>query len=378
MNTFFTRLGLSAALCLAGAAAQAQAPTIDGTRDASYPSALAVQTVQTGFGDATTGSPTAANGSELDNIHARIVGTNLYLFIGGNLESNYNKLDIFFDSKTGGQNQLVGNTNYLTTMNGIKFDAGFTADYALSLACGTGALKLYADYAPIPTGSTITATGIGSSNTNFSASLNFSTVVAGAGTGSVSIDDSNTAGVTGGTAAANTAAATAVSTGIEYMIPLTALGTTAGGGDIKIMAFINGGGHDYISNQILAGAPAGTATFAVAVVDFTTVAGNQFVTVANSTTTATRNAQAAAPLAAYPNPSATGFTLGYEAARPGTYALHIFSTTGQLVATRTTISSVAGSSLVEWNGCDNHGQVLAAGVYVAELNGQHQRLTLLR
>ena len=69
------RLALLAAL-LGGTTAQAQ--TVDGTRDASYPAALAVQTNTTGFGDNNQGLATQANGSELDNIHAQIVGTDLF------------------------------------------------------------------------------------------------------------------------------------------------------------------------------------------------------------------------------------------------------------------------------------------------------------
>lgn len=376
MNPLFTRFGLVAALVLAGTAVQAQAPTIDGTRDASYPAALAVQTVETSFGDASTASAMSANGSELDNLHARIVGPNLYLFLGGNLESNYNKLEIFFDSKSGGQNQLAGNTYYLASMNGLKFDAGFEADYALTITCGTGALKAYSDYAPIPTGS-ISTTGIGSSATSFANDLNFGLVVPGAGTGQVAINDSNTGGVGGGTGPANTAAATTVGTGIEYQIPLTALGTTAGGGNIRITAFINGANHDYLSNQVLAGAPAGTGTFAVGNVDFTTVAGLQHVTVINNTATATRGINAVtAPLAAYPNPSTAGFILSYEAARAGQYPLAIRTLSGQLVATRLVTATTAGANTAVWNARDDQGQALAAGVYLAELNGQHQRLIL--
>ncbi|QKG51715.1 hypothetical protein [Hymenobacter sp. BRD67] len=73
---------LALATCLAGSAAQAQ--TIDGTRDASYPAPLAVQTNPTSFGDSSVGAAGngGANGDELDNISAQIVGANLYLFIG--------------------------------------------------------------------------------------------------------------------------------------------------------------------------------------------------------------------------------------------------------------------------------------------------------
>ncbi len=276
---------LTAFLAALGSAASAQ--TVDGTRDASYPAALAVQTVNTDFGNSTSGSQTLADGCELDNIHARIVGSNLYLFIGGNLQANFNKLDLFFDSQAGGQNQLNSSASYLTNFNGLKFDAGFTADYAMSVTCGNN-FDVYANYTPVPaTGADFIGGGGGRTQ-----AVNFGLVLMGAGTGTVSIDNSNVAGVSGGTGAASAAAAAAVATGIEYKIPLSALGTTQYGGDIKIAVMINGSSWDYLSNQTLGGLPAGqgnlggdnngTYTGNVGGVDFTAKAGNQYVTVLNS------------------------------------------------------------------------------------------------
>ena len=68
----------------------------------------------------------------------------------------------------------------------------------------------------------------------------------------VAFDNSNTAGVSGGTGAANQAAAAAVTTGVELAIPLSALGSP-NPLNIKISAMINGSNHDYLSNQFLGG-----------------------------------------------------------------------------------------------------------------------------
>jgi len=68
----------------------------------------------------------------------------------------------------------------------------------------------------------------------------------------VAFDRSNTAGVLGGTGAANQTAAAAVMTGIELAIRLAALGNPDPG-DILITAMINGANHDYLSNQFLGG-----------------------------------------------------------------------------------------------------------------------------
>jgi hypothetical protein len=71
----------------------------------------------------------------------------------------------------------------------------------------------------------------------------------------VGYDNSNTAGVAGGTGAANQAAAAAVTTGLELGVALSDLGYA--GGPIHVMVGQNGGGHDYWSNQFLSGLPTG-------------------------------------------------------------------------------------------------------------------------
>ena len=72
-------------------------PVVDGTRDVEYGAPLAVQAVQTGFGDANP--PGSLGGSELDACYAKIAGGRLYLLLTGNHEPNFNKLDIFIDSR---------------------------------------------------------------------------------------------------------------------------------------------------------------------------------------------------------------------------------------------------------------------------------------
>ena len=281
MSNFFKRWGPATALTVAGAliGTPGFSQIVDGTRDGSYPAALAVQTIDTNFGNNNVGSQTLANGSEVDNIHAQIVGTDLFIMVGGNLESNFNKLVLFFDSKTGGQNQITGAQQFVGNMNGLRFDAGFLADYALSVTCGNNPLEVYANYAPVTTSALATDfIGGGPGRTQ---SVNFSAVVSGAGTGDISVDNSNTAGVGSGTAA-TAGNPGAVSTGVEFRIPLSALGATVGGGDIKVHAHINNGGWSFLANQVLAGLPAGTNNLgAPSGVNLNAIAGSQFVTVAN-------------------------------------------------------------------------------------------------
>ncbi len=109
----------------------------------------------------------------------------------------------------------------------------------------------------------------------------------------LAIDNSNILGVTGGDTAilpgditpGGADDATAVTTGIEFSIPLDQIGTPTG--NIRLMAFVNGNGHDFLSNQFagagvqsanLGGDLFGTDPFRFTLADFP---GDQFVTVAN-------------------------------------------------------------------------------------------------
>ena len=118
---------------------------IDGTAEAAYGPAAVVQSVGTGFGNSTDGLKGTCNGSELDGAFASLDATGgyLYLTFAGNMQSNFNKFELFIDCKAGaGQNQLRSDNvdvdfNGLNRMGadavnaqpGLKFDAGFDADF---------------------------------------------------------------------------------------------------------------------------------------------------------------------------------------------------------------------------------------------------------
>jgi len=262
------------ALLLSSPAAFA-AITIDGTRDGDYGPAVAVQTVETQFGD---------NQSELNAAYGRIESGRLYLMLTGNIEANFNKLEIFIDSKAGGQNIFTsaGNDN-AQRMNGLVFDAGFTADYHLIVRRGNfgGNDTFDLDFANLGTASASGYLDILGGN---SGAGNTGTGVNGQSIG-VGYDNSNVAGVLGGTGAANQAAALAVMTGLELSISLADLGAL---GDISVMVGQNNGGHDYWSNQFLGGlaAPQGNlggdengAFTGEGAIDMTHFAGNQYFTI---------------------------------------------------------------------------------------------------
>ena len=264
---------------------------IDGTRDADYGAAIAVQTVQTEFGNADG----VATGSELDAAYATIEGGNLNLLLTGNLESNFNKLNIFIDSVAGGQNMIGPDTanggvnptndNWAQAHNGLTFDAGFEPDFLVISRNGDfGGPRFDLDF-----------NSVGNDGTVESSLDVFAGTFAGIATGvgasglSIAFDNSNIAGIAGGTLAADATAAEAVLTGLELSIPLSALGNPAAGSTILIAAHINGSDHNFLSNQILGGLEApqgnlggdGAAMFTgdLAGVDFNQFAGDQFFSI---------------------------------------------------------------------------------------------------
>jgi len=244
MIRFFPPFALTvAAMLLAPTLAVAQ-PVVDGTLDAVFGNPLAVQTVQTQFGD---------NASELNAGYANVSGGRLSIALTGNIENNFNKLNVFIDAGTGGQNVIDGannptNDNWAAAHDGFTFDSGFQATHMLIFRRGAG--KFDVDFAKV---------GGGAGDFDFFEDA-FGGTDAGAVTGlagtqisnlDVAYDDANTAGITGGTEAADPAAAEAVTTGLEFALDLADLGNPTGA--IKVSAMVNGSNHDFLSNQILGG-----------------------------------------------------------------------------------------------------------------------------
>ncbi len=222
--------------------------TVDGSMDVAegyYRATL--QNTPTGFGDNTEPVYNIANGSELDGAYYMMDSTDLYIMLTGNLETNFNKLDIFIDSMAGGQNQLLGgdvnpDIDYggLRNMSGLMFDTGFEADYFLTITnnnSGDG-MESYANFAGTPTGGGGTGESLGGGA---------GTVVTGTNGIMVAIDNSNIAGVFTDTLGFPIS----VTTGIEIQIPLSVIGSPTG--NVKVSAFINNSGHTYLSNQVLGG-----------------------------------------------------------------------------------------------------------------------------
>lgn len=253
------------------------APVVNGVKDAAYGPALVVQTVQTGFGD---------NDNELNAAYGVISGSRLYLMLTGNINDNFNRLEVFIDSKFGGQGVFdsSGNDN-AGNMDGLVFDAGFTADYHVILRRGNdlGNDQFNVDFANLGAQSASGyfdilggLSGTGATGTGVNASPI-----------EVGYDGSNAAGILGNAPnAADQLAALAVLSGLELSIDLADLGYT--GGPIRVMAGINNQDHNYWSNQFLGGVPAPQANLGSdeqggftgeGAIDMTHFRGEQYFTV---------------------------------------------------------------------------------------------------
>jgi hypothetical protein len=275
--------------------------TIDGTYDAFYGSAIAVQTVETGFGD---------NQSEWNAVYARLTGNRLNVLITGNIEANFNKLSIFFDTNSAGENVLSASPQYdffngsnwiSSNQQGMTFDSGFAANYHMYARAGGGNFTVdfvdrlggASNAVNGNTGSAAYAGGIGAIGNG---QVDPGNLVNGSSVGNHlnnsifwAMNNSNTAGIGGNAgAAANQAAALAVMTGFEFSIDLSDLNLDS---NLIRLAIMQGNGdHNYLSNQTFGGLPVGTGnlggdgagnfTGTLSGINFNNFAGQQFITIA--------------------------------------------------------------------------------------------------
>lgn len=268
------------AIALMGLSGTALAGAIDGTAfDVKYGAAAWSQNVGTQFGNNGNPDALAADGSEINALYGTISGGVLRLGIAGNLQTNFNKINIALDFKSGGQNQLSG-LGGLGNLNGLTFDNGFESDAVLSFTHGFDGptYRQFIDGA-IAGDTADNFLGGGDSTGTFSVMLGGAMVNFG-------LNNSNTGGVAN-LGEAFTSDPALVTTGLEIEIDLAALGYT--GGAINIAGWVNGSGNDFMSNQVIGGLPDGTGNLGgdgngnftgnLAGIDFNNFAGNQFVTI---------------------------------------------------------------------------------------------------
>ncbi|MCH2160689.1 MAG: hypothetical protein MK085_02325 [Phycisphaerales bacterium] len=250
--------------------ANAQDITVDGFLDNAYGDARAIQNTATGFGNAQNGQVDFCDGSELDGGFGVIQDGHLHLFFSGNLESNFNHLEVFIDSVPGvGQNTILNNNpdidlGALGNMGtygaegdkdyaqGLTFDEGFVADFWVDLGCGNDPFEFYLNYSGLLTGGG-TDVDNGFAGPGFGGAAGVVTTKNGI---SAAIDNSNVAGVEGcdglDCPIGDGPDGSGVFTGMEIKIPLAVLNYTEGDA-LKVTAFINNNDHFYVSNQFLPG-----------------------------------------------------------------------------------------------------------------------------
>lgn len=244
--------------------------TVDGTIGAGYGAAVSVQTVQTQFGD--EDGLDDPNGGELNAAYLTIIGDQLFIGVTGNLETDsFNKLNLFIDSRAGGENTLSAAPNYdfgdvSSNLGLLSFASGFEADFHLLARAGGGNFEV--DFVDRLGG---TSSDVLSSTGSAALSGDYGTAVGATGTGTANgsgvtglaaanpigfaLDNSNTLGVTGGDQALDAAgvqAALDVTTGAEFSISLSDLGVNPGD-TISIVAAYSNGDYNFFSNQTLGG-----------------------------------------------------------------------------------------------------------------------------
>jgi hypothetical protein len=275
---------LVAATCAIGAAAVAQ-PTIDGKDfDGEYAGPLFSQTIGTQFGNNNDPDVNFGNGSEINGFFATIQGGTVYFGVSGNLETNFNKLDLFFDVAAGGQNVILDNNadvdfNAINNQQGLTFDKGFEADYFVTYTNGVGGggtIEHYLSAATMPTGGMGVGAFVGGGEKDVVGAI--SGIGPNGGTLVAHSDNSNILGV-GNLGDPFDSDPASVFTGYEFSIGLDELGWD-GVSTILIAGYVNGGGHDFLSNQVLGGLPDGFGNLAApGGVNFAIIDGNQYIVI---------------------------------------------------------------------------------------------------
>lgn len=230
-----------------------------GTTSVAYGGPLAVQTINTGFGASTgAGGGDDFNGSELDAAYGTISGGNLFLFLAGDVQggTSQNSLQLFIGGGglTAGETTLATTISPLSNMNGSTFASGFTGTFGFTMNDYNG--TVYSDAANLQTGG-----GTGGY-------LGAVGLTGGIGSGAPSggsyplpgmqlaFNNTQVSTMNGGAPGTAFTGGASSTTGLELEIPLADLGVIDG--NIEVVADINNGNVNYLSNQFLPGLGVGT------------------------------------------------------------------------------------------------------------------------
>ncbi|MGH7731578.1 MAG: hypothetical protein ACRENJ_10065 [Candidatus Eiseniibacteriota bacterium] len=279
-----TRAVLTIAAAVAIDAATATASlVVDGVLDTEYGAALATQTTQTSFNNANASNSSDpvryADGSELDGFYARVDGDVLHLLLAGNLGfccatsfSHQEVFHLFIDCQPGGQptlradNPMAGGWS-LVDLAGLTFDPGFEPDYWLGCT-----VNMASSFAELLAGGGGQGCDLGSNPVGAPGTL-----VGGRNPYGIlaAVNNTNGAGVTMGCAAAS---GSGVTTGVEWAIPLAAIGGPRG--CFRACVLVADAESAEIGNQAFGPLPPGTSALGAAEgVNLGSLPGNQHVTI---------------------------------------------------------------------------------------------------
>ncbi len=314
-------------LTVAPTVADGSGDAIDGVKGGSYPvnplGAATGWTQQnpTRFGNNTQTSRDTSGGSEIDAVWGYIdqnatpgdtSDDKVRILVTGNLQTNNNKFEIFFDVAPGGQSTLLGAENPDVDFQGLRrmgtktgaeipalpgpngvgltFDTTFGADYWMGYvnAVNAGVPQHFLNSAVLLTAGGGAGAFIGGGNKDDG--MGGPNVISGigaraVGTVSAFINNSNNLGISAPNGGAGTdppavpPLQASITTGMEFEIGLDQIGYD-NSGSIDIGGFITGGSTDFLSNQVIGGLPAGSNSLGspAGTKDFSVIAGDQYVT----------------------------------------------------------------------------------------------------
>ena len=316
----------------------------------------ATQSTATSMGD---------NVDELDQLFLRPETNGLAVGITGNLDAGGTGLALFFDTVPGGQDSLATDTfpeppSGPRQLAGLGMDAGFAPDVMLWVNVYGGVL--YVDHYTLFTGGGGDHRYLGNGLVNAGSPL----LSGGSNPNGLqaAFSDSNTAGVTGSSAAG----AASASHGFEALIPWADLGLTGAGPEVRMMAaIVRTSGA--LGNQFLPPLGPGAAEPGPPPFSLKTVPGLQYVTRSTSLAAPEPVAAARLPLLASPNPFGGGTRLSFALARTGHVRLEILDLSGRRIRVLEDREFTAGTHGIAWDGRDAAGRRTAPGVYLARLAG---------
>lgn len=284
------RLFAACGVLLAFAASAAHAQLATGNWTVAYGAPLVTQTTQS-TGKFPGGGRAASGAYELDAAYGYIDGGALHLLLTGNIVLAWNiegtivtsPVELFLDTREGGENPLLANNPVvipyafdLTQFTGLRFDSGFAPDWWFAVGGSTNHIAdlwVRAAMAELPTAGGGAGSDLGEVHERASAPLTGGVDPFGI---SVAVNDSNTVGVTLGCGAWS---GPEIRSGIEWVIPLAAIGNPTG--CIRACAFdptmLD---VSRISNQMLGPLPPGTCDLGPAgAVDLAAIPGAQWFTI---------------------------------------------------------------------------------------------------